>query len=81
VVVLEVVAGVVLFAVAVAATWMGIFGLLGAIGCVRLRRCRACGHLTPASSKSVTACPYCRHARLMHHQVHARLHHYFPAEW
>jgi DNA-directed RNA polymerase subunit RPC12/RpoP len=80
-IVVEVVAGVLVLALAVAVTWMGIFGLLGAIGCVRLRRCRSCGHLAPSATTPVMVCPYCRHQRLMHHRVHARLHHYFPGEW
>lgn len=80
-VVVEVVAGVVLLVLAATVTWMGIFGLLGVLGCVRLRRCRACGHLTPSSTTPVAVCPYCRHQRLMHHRVHARLRHYFPEEF
>jgi hypothetical protein len=77
----EVVAAVVLLALAGTCTWMGIFGLMGAGGLVRLRRCRDCGHLMPSSGTAMTACPYCRPHSITHHQAHARLRHNLPGEW
>jgi hypothetical protein len=77
----EVVAAVVLLALAATSTWMGIFGLMGAVGCVRLRRCRECGHLMPSSGTAMAACPYCRPHPITHRRAHARLRHNLPGEW
>ena len=77
----EVVAAVVLLALAATSTWMGIFGLMGAVGCVRLRRCRTCGHLMPSSGRATAPCPYCRPHSIALHRAHARLRHNLPGEW
>ncbi len=80
-IVLGVAGVVVLLGLAVAATWMGLVGVMGLTGTVCFKRCHACGHLLPVASWPVTVCPYCRHPRLLHHFAHARLHHYPPGEW
>jgi DNA-directed RNA polymerase subunit RPC12/RpoP len=72
---------VVLLALAIAATWMAVVGLMGITGMIRLRRCRGCGHMLPSTRGSTVDCPYCRHPRLLHGFSHARLKHLLPAEW
>ncbi len=63
----EVVAGVLLFALAVATTVGLYIGLLGVLGAIRLDRCDRCGHLGVVSrAEHATTCPYCRHERLLH---------------
>jgi phage FluMu protein Com len=59
---------------AVATTYMAVFGGLGVLGAVRYVRCPACGHLTAASGSGVPeSCPRCRHVVLFHplHTLHA----------
>jgi hypothetical protein len=73
-IVIEVLVGMLVFALGVTATAMLYFGLLAAMGAVRLVRCDHCGHLgatTPGAP--LRSCPYCRHGWLLH-PLHA-LHH------
>lgn len=79
--VLEILAIVVIVALAGAATWMALVGLVGVASNHRLLRCRSCGHLMTSSWKQKqTECPVCRHPWLKRHVLPVRLLHLFPSE-
>jgi hypothetical protein len=66
-VVVEVLAGVLVFVLAVFTTVAAFIGLLGMLGAIRLVRCDRCGHLgTTSVSMPVRPCAHCRHGRLFH---------------
>lgn len=65
--VVEGVTAVLVTALALAALIALCLGLLGIAGAVQWTRCQRCGRLvaTPTSTRP-SACPYCRHERLLH---------------
>lgn len=80
-VVVEVLAGVLVLALALVMTIGVYLGLLGFVGAVRLVRCDRCGHLgLTSASEPRRTCAVCRHGRLLHplltlhhaHLVHIR---------
>jgi hypothetical protein len=76
-IVLEVIAGVLVTALAIATVFAAVTGLLGAVGAVRFVRCSSCRRLGVTSrDEAMPTCVNCRHERLLHpvyqwHHVHA----------
>lgn len=65
--VVEVIAGVLVFVLLAATTVAALIGLAGAFGVFRLVRCAQCGRLDMSSATDPSrSCLYCRHDRLLH---------------
>ena len=63
----EVIAAVLAFALAIATTFAALVGLSGVLGLSRVRRCGQCRRLNVASmSDPVRSCRHCRHSRMLY---------------
>ena len=63
----EVIAVVLAFALAIVTTFAALVGLMGVLGLTRVRRCGQCHRLNVTSlSEPLRACLHCRHSAMLH---------------
>lgn len=65
--VIDIITGILIAALAIVTLVALLIGLLAAGDFIRLQRCPRCGHwIVQASAQGSAACPYCRHEHLSH---------------